>query len=86
MFDTDLVEGTRDQGKFLEEIFVFVFSYDIKEYFNVSLYFQSQFFRLLEFDSHLSVTIVGVPYTSGLPILYASSKHAGYIRKGKERI
>ena len=34
MFATDLVEGMRDQGKFLEEIFVFVFSYDIKDYFN----------------------------------------------------
>ena len=31
MLATDLVEGMRDQSKFLEEICVFVFSYDIDD-------------------------------------------------------
>jgi hypothetical protein len=31
MFATDLAEGMRDQSKFLEEIRVFVFSYDIND-------------------------------------------------------
>ena len=31
MFDTDLVEGMRDQSKFLEEICVFVIFYDIND-------------------------------------------------------
>jgi hypothetical protein len=31
MFVTDLEEGMRDQSKFLEEIYVLVFSYDIND-------------------------------------------------------
>jgi hypothetical protein len=31
MFATDLEEGMRDQSEFLEEICVFVFSYDIND-------------------------------------------------------
>jgi hypothetical protein len=34
MFATDLEEGMRDQSKFLEEICVFIFSYDINDFVN----------------------------------------------------